>query len=187
MASEKEDKKEEKINTQEIKILQSENNITTKDNIEKEEQEDNMQITQETVLENAVVMPPEHNKIEQTVIQNNENIINDDEDQIAVIKKNSSYPLSISNKAVQAEFGQMVDEPENQEIIQQDPKSSISKPAPAKIIADYVFLLGRLTTQSITDIEGNTIIPKNTLITANIVLKAFENGKLLELTKYSKS
>lgn len=57
----------------------------------------------------------------------------------------------------------------------------------AKIIADYVFLLGRLTTKPITDINGNVIIPKNTLVTAEVVLKAFNQGKLLDLTRYSKT
>lgn len=57
----------------------------------------------------------------------------------------------------------------------------------SKIIADYIFLLGRLTTQPITDFNGNVIIPKNTVVTAEIVLKAFYHGRLLELTKYSRA
>ena len=57
----------------------------------------------------------------------------------------------------------------------------------AKVLADYIFLLGRLTTQAITDFNGNIIIPQNTLITAEVVLKAFNQGRLLELTKYSKA
>ncbi|HHW89972.1 MAG TPA: hypothetical protein GX745_03610 [Clostridiales bacterium] len=56
----------------------------------------------------------------------------------------------------------------------------------SKVLADYIFLLGRLTTQAITDFNGNIIIPQNTLITAEVVLKAFNQGRLLELTKYSK-
>lgn len=56
-----------------------------------------------------------------------------------------------------------------------------------KILADYIFLLGRVTTQAITDFDRNIIIPQNTLITAEVVLKAFSHGRLLELTKYSKS
>lgn len=57
----------------------------------------------------------------------------------------------------------------------------------SKIIADYIFLLGRLTTKAITDFNGNVLIPKNTLVTAEVVLKAFHHGRLLDLTKYSKA
>lgn len=58
---------------------------------------------------------------------------------------------------------------------------------PAKIIADFVFLLGRITTQAIFNLEGRIIIPKNTVVTAKTVLTAFDNGRLLELTRYSKN
>jgi hypothetical protein len=74
-----------------------------------------------------------------------------------------------------------------QEVYFDDKETSQEPKTYAKIIADYIFLLGRLTTKPITDFNGNVIIPRNTLVTAEIVLKAFYHGRLLELTKYSKA
>ena len=159
------------------------------------------QTNEKSFLENAVILQKE-NVVRQTVLKSRQNVINDDEDEVSIIKtkkeEDDYFSLPVENNIIQAKTDDNlqqlkqisnVQNKNTQNISNQDVKTTSSQEmqTPARIIADYVFLLGRLTTQAIIDSEGNTIIPKNTLITANIVIKAFNNGKLLELTKYSKS
>lgn len=58
---------------------------------------------------------------------------------------------------------------------------------PARIIADFAFLLGRITTADIYDYQGSLIITSNSLILASTVAKARKAGKLLELTVKSRT
>lgn len=171
--------------------MHSENNkmINQNANITQVKQEEKMQQTNEVFSDNAVVLQQEHRLVEQTVIENEYNIINDDEDEVSKTKKEDGayFSLPIENNVVQSDTKQIENIGDEKFKNQSTKTSSEEMPTPARIIADYVFLLGRLTTQVITNYEGNIIIPKNTLITAKIVLLAFENGRLLELTKHSKS
>jgi len=159
------------------------------------------QTNEKSFLENAVILQKE-NVVRQTVLKSRQNVINDDEDEVSIIKtkkeEDDYFTLPVENNIIQAKTDdnlqqlKQISNVQNKNTINisnQDVKTTSSQEmqTPARIIADYVFLLGRLTTQAILDSEGNTIIPKNALITANIVIKAFNNGKLLELTKYSKS
>ncbi|MCL2751551.1 MAG: hypothetical protein FWE62_02220 [Firmicutes bacterium] len=59
--------------------------------------------------------------------------------------------------------------------------------APDRILADYTFLLGRVITRDIADTDGKALFVTGELVTAEKVLKASKAGRLLELTKYSKS
>jgi sporulation protein YlmC with PRC-barrel domain len=58
--------------------------------------------------------------------------------------------------------------------------------APTRIIADYNFLLGRIIQEDLLTYSGQLIALKNTRISVEIVEKARQNGKLLELTLNSK-
>lgn len=58
---------------------------------------------------------------------------------------------------------------------------------PAKLISDYRFLLGRVVTNNIYNMQKVLIIRANTIVTAEIVEIARKNNKLIELTLSSKS
>lgn len=177
--------------TLEIKTIKSENNKQEEKNTDSihQGQEKNMEYSQEILSDNIAILQKEHNVVKQTVIR--QNIINDKQDNVNINNKNDDEYFSLPAVQDEKSQGNQISDIQNKDIqniqYQEIKASSDEMQTPARIIADYVFLLGRLTMQAITDHDGNTIIPKNTLITANIVLTAFNNGKLLELTKYSKS
>lgn len=58
---------------------------------------------------------------------------------------------------------------------------------PDRILADFTFLLGRITTGPIKDSAGRVVIHKNELVTSDTVLLASKRGVLVQLTKYSLS
>lgn len=58
---------------------------------------------------------------------------------------------------------------------------------PDRILADFTFLLGRITTGPIRDSAGRVVIHKNELVTSDTVLLASKRGVLVQLTKYSLS
>lgn len=58
--------------------------------------------------------------------------------------------------------------------------------APTKIIADYNFLLGRSLQEDLYTYNGELIAMKNTYVSVDVVERARQNGKLLELTLNSK-
>ena len=58
---------------------------------------------------------------------------------------------------------------------------------PAKIIAQFQFLLGRKVNGNIVNSAQKVIIPDKTLITAKVVETARNNNRLIELTRRSRS
>lgn len=56
---------------------------------------------------------------------------------------------------------------------------------PNKVIANYEFLLNRITTKDLLKSNGEIIIKKGVTINYKILEKARDNGKMLELTHYS--
>ncbi len=190
----------EQESTQEVKV---EENIVSKSSIntvmeentnsKQDKQGNNMQTSNnELQLDNVAVLEKEQSVIEQTIIQSAQNIIKYDEDETTLTlekKENEYFTLPIDNiiDIKNIESIKKTNNDDSMQNIQVQQKAADEMLTPAKIIADYVFLLGRLTTKEIRDFDGNIIIPNNTLVTAKIVLLAFEKGKLLDLTKYSKS
>jgi sporulation protein YlmC with PRC-barrel domain len=115
-------------------------------------------------------------------------------DEIVLVKspqkrKYKKRPASITALATADRPVSVLDNSQNN-LIDVDVKDAMIGPsvqtAPTRIIADYNFLLGRIIQEDLLTYSGQLIALKNTRISVEIVEKARQNGKLLELTLNSK-
>lgn len=120
-----------------------------------------------------------------------ENCIAQAESKINLFSNIANLRQIVNNNCTNSELPKTNNEPlkiteDAQEIQTLDIFEQKTPITPAKILADYSFLLGRIALKDIIS-NGKTLIHSGRTITSVIVLRAFEQGKLIELTKYSRA